>query len=54
MTNAKSTVVGYERWASEEAHQQHLQGAHVRQLMARMADILAAPPTIVSYEAIDE
>jgi quinol monooxygenase YgiN len=50
----RSTLVGYERWASEDAHQQHLKGAHVQQLMTRMADILAAPSSIVSYEAIDE
>jgi quinol monooxygenase YgiN len=50
----KSSLVGYERWASEEAHQQHLAGAHVQKLMARMADILAVPPSIVSYQAIDE
>jgi quinol monooxygenase YgiN len=48
-----STIVGYERWASEEAHQQHLKGAHVQKLMARMAGVLAGPPTIVSYEVLD-
>ncbi len=47
-------VVGYERWASEEDHQRHLKGAHVQRLMARMANVLAAPPDIVSYMAIDE
>ena len=49
-----STIVGYERWSSEEAHRQHLQGAHVQKLMARMADVVAGPPTIVSYEVLDE
>jgi len=48
-----STVVGYERWVSEEAHQQHLKGAHVQKLMARMAGILACPPAIVSYKVLD-
>ena len=50
----KSTLVGYERWASEADHQKHLKGAHIQRLMTRMADILAAPPSIVSYEALDE
>ena len=50
----KSTLVGYERWASEDAHQQHLKGAHVQRLMSRMGDIIAGPPSIVAYEVIDE
>lgn len=50
----RSTLIGYERWASEAEHQQHLKGAHVQQLMSRLADILAGQPSIVSYEAIDE
>ena len=44
----RATIVGYERWASEEAHQQHLKGPHVQRLMARMADCLAGPPSIVT------
>jgi len=52
--NDPATLVGYERWASELYHQQHLKGAHVQRLMERMADILAAPPEIVAYAAIDE
>ena len=50
----KSMLLGIERWGSQEAHEKHLQGDHVKQLMARMAEILAAPPSIVAYEAIDE
>ena len=50
----RSTFVACERWTSEEAHQQHLAGAHVRLLMSRMAEVLASPPSIISYEAIDE
>jgi quinol monooxygenase YgiN len=50
----KSILVGYERWASEADHQRHLQGAHVARLMGRMEGILAGPPDIVSYAAIDE
>jgi quinol monooxygenase YgiN len=49
-----STITGFERWASEEDHQRHLSGAHIKTLVSRFAGILAGPPTIVSYEAIDE
>jgi len=54
VANDRSTIIGYERWASEADHQQHLKGAHVQELMSRMADIIAGPPGIVSCEAIDE
>ena len=50
----RSTLIGFERWASDADHQRHLKGAHVQRLMARLADILAEPPRIVSYEVIDE
>jgi quinol monooxygenase YgiN len=50
----KSTIVGYERWVSEADHQKHLQGPHIQRLMSRMASVLAAPPNIVAYEALDE
>ena len=49
-----ATLVGYERWASEAAHDEHLKGAHVQTLMARMKDILAEQPTIVAYSVCDE
>ena len=48
-----SVIVGFERWASEADHQKHLAGPHVRELMRRMAPILAAPPSIASYEMLD-
>ena len=48
------TLVGFERWESAEAHDKHLQGAHVQRLMAAMGDALAEPPQIVAYEIIDE
>jgi len=54
VANDRSTIIGYERWASEVEHQQHLKGVHVQQLMSRMAEIIAGPPSIISYEAIDE
>jgi quinol monooxygenase YgiN len=49
-----AVFIGLERWASKEEHNRHLQGAHVQKLMAAMANILAEPPKIVSYEIIDE
>jgi quinol monooxygenase YgiN len=50
----RSTIIGLERWASVADHEQHLMGAHVKELMGRMADILAEPPSIATYEPIDE
>jgi quinol monooxygenase YgiN len=47
-------IVGLERWASKEAHDRHLQGAHVQKLMSKMMPVLAEPPNIVAYEVIDE
>ena len=49
-----TVIIGFERWASEQAHQKHLQGAHVQTLMSRMADLLAEPPNIRSYKVTDE
>jgi len=48
-----AVIVGVERWASEDDHHRRLQGAHVQKLMSAMADIVAEPPQIVSYEIID-
>jgi quinol monooxygenase YgiN len=49
-----SIIIGFERWASREDHQRYLQGAHVQKLMSAMADALAEPPQISSYEIVDE
>ena len=49
-----AVIVGFERWASKEDHARHLRGAHVQKLMAAMADILAEPPNITTYEVLDE
>jgi quinol monooxygenase YgiN len=49
-----SVIVGHERWASKKDHEQHLQGPHVQKLMSAMANLLAGPPDIVSYEILDE
>lgn len=50
----RAVMVGLERWTSAEAHDKHLQGAHVQALMSKMAGILAEPPDMVSYEVVDE
>ena len=47
-------IVGLERWSSPDAHDRHLQGAHVQALMAAMTPVLAEPPRIVAYEILDE
>jgi quinol monooxygenase YgiN len=49
-----AVIVGHERWTSAEAHDKHLQGAHVQALMSKMAGLLTEPPAIVSYEVVDE
>ena len=49
-----AVIIGLERWASEEEHERHLQGPHVKPLMSRMVGILAEPPKILSYRVIDE
>ena len=50
----RTTLIGFERWASAEAHGRHLQGAHVARLLGQMADLLAEPPVITTYEVVDE
>ena len=40
------TLTALERWSSPQDHQRHLQGDHVKTLMARFEGILAAPPEI--------
>lgn len=49
-----AVIVGYERWASKEHHDRHLEGAHVQTLMSAMAGILAEPPHIAAYTIMDE
>lgn len=48
-----ATLAGFERWAAKADHERHLQGAHIKKLMGRMADILAEPPKIIAYEVLD-
>ena len=49
----RSTVIGFERWASEADHAKHMKGAHFQVLAQRLAEILAEPPSIVAYEVLD-
>ena len=42
-----AAITAFERWSSEENHDRHLQGDHVKTLMIRFDGILAAPPEIV-------
>ena len=50
----RTVMVGLDRWTFAEAHDKHLQGAHVQALLSKMAGILAEPPEMVSYEVVDE
>ncbi len=52
--NNPNVIVGLERWASEADHDKHLQGDHVKVLLAAMGDLLAAAPFIATYVVINE
>ena len=47
-------ILALERWGSKTEHERHLQGTHVQKLMSAMADILAEPPQISSFDILDE
>jgi len=47
-----ATITALERWASEEDHQQHLQGDHVKKLIVQFGEILAAAPEIISMKPL--
>jgi quinol monooxygenase YgiN len=47
-------MIGLERWASRQAHDRHLQGAHVQQFLSSVADVLAEAPDIVEYDVLDD
>jgi quinol monooxygenase YgiN len=51
---AGATLVALERWTSREMHERHLQGAHVQELMGKMGDLLAEPPSIVEYTIVED
>ena len=47
-----AAITALECWSSYEDHERHLQGDHVKTLMARFAGILAAPPEIVAMKPL--
>jgi quinol monooxygenase YgiN len=54
VVGSAGTIVGVERWASEEDHHRHLTGPHFQRLADRMADLIAEPPRIETYTVIEE
>jgi steroid delta-isomerase-like uncharacterized protein len=51
-SGSPTTFVAEERWTSNEAHDKHLQGAHVQRLMVAMSDLLAEPPSIEAHKVL--
>jgi quinol monooxygenase YgiN len=54
LRGSPATIIGFERWASEDDHQRHLKSAYLQKLLGRMTGILAGAPSIVMYEVLDE
>src|SRR5580692_13090411 len=44
-----ASITAFERWASKEDHDRHLQGAHVKALLEALGPIIAGPPKIVQF-----
>jgi quinol monooxygenase YgiN/uncharacterized protein YndB with AHSA1/START domain len=42
-----AVMTAFEHWDSEENHERHLQGGHVKTLLSRFDEIVAAPPEFV-------
>jgi len=47
-----AVITALERWATKEDHERHLQGEHVKTLVAKFGGILAAPPEIVPLQPL--
>jgi len=47
-----ASITALERWASKEDHEKHLQGEHLKTLMAKFDGILAGPPVIVPLKPL--
>ena len=47
-----AAITAIERWATDEDHDRHLQGEHIKVLMARFDGIVAAPPKIVPMKPL--
>jgi quinol monooxygenase YgiN len=43
-----ASITAFERWSSKEDHERHIQGDHVKTLIARFDGILAQPPEFAS------
>jgi quinol monooxygenase YgiN/predicted ester cyclase len=48
----QASITAMECWASKSDHQQHLQGDHVKTLMADFDGVLAGPPEFINLVAI--
>ena len=47
-----AAITALERWASEQDHDRHLRGDHIKTLMVRFEEILAAPPDIAPMKPL--
>lgn len=45
--------VSVEKWASKEASDQHMASAHIQELLRQVPDLVAAPPEITPFEALE-
>jgi quinol monooxygenase YgiN len=51
-TDDAAHFVFYENWTSKEALDRHIAAPHVQGLLARAAELLAAPPDIRTYRML--
>jgi quinol monooxygenase YgiN len=47
-----AAITAFERWASNEDHERHLQGDHVKKLMTLFDGILTGPPEVVAMKPL--
>jgi quinol monooxygenase YgiN len=47
-----AAITAIERWASDEDHERHLQGDHLKTLMTKFDGILASPPVIIAMKPL--
>jgi len=51
---APGTIMAFECWATEADHDRHLQGDHVKRLMAVFGDVIAGPPTFLRVDVLTD
>lgn len=51
-TDSPGAFVFYENWTSREALDRHLASPHLERFKARMDELLASPPRILTYTRI--